>query len=45
MGGKSEKWRKKFSNVVLIRFRNFMTCSEHFKVKSEGSISQLWNIV
>ena len=29
----------------MSRLSNFMTCRERFHIKSEESISQLWNIV
>ena len=31
--------------LILSRLNDFMTCSEHFNIKSEGSISQFWNTV
>ena len=31
--------------LILSRLSDFMTCSEHFNIQSEGSISQLWNTV
>ena len=31
--------------LILPRFCDFMTCSAHFIIQSEGSISQLWNTV
>ena len=30
---------------ILSRLSDFVTCSEHFNIQSEGSISQLWNTV
>ena len=30
---------------ILSRLNNFITCSVHFNVQSEGSISQLWDPV
>ena len=29
----------------LSRLNDFMTCSVHFNIQSEGSISQLWDTV
>ena len=31
--------------LILSRFSDFMTCSEHFNIFSEGSLSQLWKAV
>ena len=31
--------------LVLSCLNDFMTCSVHFNVQSEGSISQLWDTV
>ena len=30
---------------ILSRLNDFMTCSVHFNVQREGSISQLWDTV
>ena len=31
--------------LILSWLNDFMTCSVHFNIQSEGSISQLWNTV
>ena len=33
----------KFNFFILSRLSDFMTCSEHLIIFSEGSLSQLWN--
>ena len=35
--------RHKHKLLILSCLSDFMTCSERFNIKSEGSISQLWN--
>ena len=35
----------KESLLILSRLSDFVTCSERFNIKSEGSISQLWSTV
>ena len=37
--------RHKHKLLILSCLRHFMTCSTHFNIHSEGSISQLWNTV
>ena len=37
--------RHKHKLFILSCLSYFMTCREGFKIKSEGSISQLWNTV
>ena len=36
--------RQKHKLLILSRLSDFMTCSEHFHIFSEGSVSQLWII-
>ena len=31
--------------LILSRLNDFMNCSVHFNIQSEGSISQLWDNV
>ena len=35
--------RHKHKLLILSSLSDFMTCSSHFNIKSNGSISQLWN--
>ena len=37
-------WHKQ-KILILSRLNDFMTCSVHFNIQSEGSISQLWDTV
>ena len=37
--------RHKQKLLILSRLNDFMTCSAHFNIQSEWSISQLWNTV
>ena len=37
--------RHKQKLLILSRLNDFMTCSVHFNIQSEGSISQLCNTV
>ena len=37
--------RHKHKLLILSHLNNFMTCSAHFNIQNEGSISQLWNTV
>ena len=37
--------RHKHKLLILSGLNDFMTCSAHFYIQSEGSISQLWNTV
>ena len=37
--------RHKQKLLILSRLNDFMTCSRHFHIQSEGSISQICNTV
>ena len=37
--------RHKQKLIILSRLNDFMTCSAHFNIQSDWSISQLWNTV
>ena len=37
--------RHKHKLLILSRLGDFMTCREWFNIFSEGSLSQLWNLV
>ena len=39
------KTLKKKKLLILLRLNDFMTCSVHFNIQSERSISQLWDNV